>query len=377
MAKIGIAVIGTKGMGRGHIRAVRDTPGFELRAICDAAPDEAHACSEEFGVPGYLNHRDMLDADRKIKAATICTPHWFHPDIAVDCAKRKVHVLTEKPMAVTVRGADRMIAAHKKARTILAVVFQNRFSGANAKARRLVASGRVGTIHRVLMTTIWFRTQAYYDSGDWRGTWAGEGGGVLVNQATHDLDLMQWITGMMPVEVTAVCETAAHKIAVEDRASSLLRYANGATGYFHASTTELPGHRRLEIAGDRGVLLLEGDTLQLCRLKKPLSASFAGGAVWGKGEVEWRDVAPLKPKLSGHLAQIRDFHRAIAGRRKPAVPGEDGRNSLELANAMQISSFTGKPAKLPVSRAAYERLMADRIAQESRPPSRDRRKKKR
>lgn len=362
---IGIAVVGVKGMGKGHIEAIKKTPGLELRGVCDVVEAEAKAAGEAYKVAAYTDHAKMLEADEKIRAVAIATPHWFHPKIAIDCAKRKVHVLTEKPMSVTVGDADKMIAAHKKAKTILAVVYQHRFAAMNAMARKMVQEGQLGKIHRILLIETCCRSNAYYASGAWRATWRGEGGGVLLNQAPHALDMLQWITGLMPKEIYALNETAMHKIEVEDRASALLRYAGGAVGYLHVSTTETPNQGRIEIFGDKGLLAIEGEGLRFAKLDQPMSEFIAKtDKVWGRPQHEWADLTPTlqKPEKMGHEAVFADFAEAIANKRPPLVTGPDGRNSVELANAMILSSQTGKPVKLPVSRAAYERLIKKLVA---------------
>jgi len=363
MSRIGFAVIGTKGMGRGHIKAALATPGFELRAVCDVVPAEAEACAKEFNVKGCTDVEAMLKADPQIKAVSIATPHWFHPPIAVACARRKVHVLTEKPMSVTVAGADQMIAAHKKSKTVLAVVFQHRFTPANAKMRELVASGALGKIHRVMLLCPGYRTNAYYASGAWRATWRGEGGGVLLNQAPHDLDQLQWIAGEMPTQVYAVNETVLHPIEVEDRASALLTYKGGATGYLHVSTTEVPGRTVIEFAGDKGLLRLESSKLSYAKLQTPIREfTETTTEVWGRPKFDWVELPLTEPAKKGHEAVFQDFYEAIMNKRPPLVTGADGRNSVELANAMILSSFTKKPVKLPIARKAYEALMKKLIA---------------
>lgn len=363
MSRIGIAVIGTKGMGRGHIKAALATEGFELRAVCDVMPAESEACAKEFNVRGFTDVKAMLEADPQIKAVSIATPHWFHPPIAVECAKHKVHVLTEKPMAVTVSGADQMIAAHKKSKTILAVVFQARFQAANVKARELVTSGALGKIHRVMLLAPGYRTNAYYASGGWRATWRGEGGGVLLNQAPHDLDQLQWIADEMPSQVIAINESVLHPIEVEDRASAILTYKGGATGYLHVSTTEIPGRNVIEFAGDRGYLRLEDGKLHYAKFDASLREfTETTKEAWSRPKTEWVELPLETPAKKGHEAVFQNFHEAIVNKRPPRVTGESGRNCVELANAMILSSFTKKPVKLPVSRKAYDALMKNLIA---------------
>lgn len=363
MSKIGIAVIGTKGMGRGHVKAALETEGFELRGVCDVVPAESEACAKEFNVKGYTDVKEMFKADPQIKAVSIATPHWFHPPIAVECAKHKVHVLTEKPMAVTVSGADQMIKAHKKSKTVLAVVFQARFQAANVKMRELVESGVLGKIHRVMLLAPGYRTNAYYASGGWRATWRGEGGGVLLNQAPHDLDQLLWIAGEMPAQIFAVNESVMHPIEVEDRASAIMTYKGGATGYLHVSTTEIPGRNVIEFAGDKGYLRLEDGKLHFAKFSESLRHyTETTKETWGRPKVEWAEIPLETPQKKGHAAVFQDFYEAIVNKRPPRVTGESGRNSVELANGMILSSYTQKPVKFPISRKTYDALMKKLIA---------------
>lgn len=363
------AVIGTKGIGRTHIEAIKSVDGCELAAVCDVNTEEARACGEEHGVPGHTDLDRML-RDEKPDALCICAPHWFHPPIAMKAFASGVHVLTEKPLAVTVEDAERMIDAAQAAGRLLGVVFQHRMNPVNAKAREIIASGRIGEIHRTMLTAAWFRPEAYYRSDDWRGTWKGEGGGVLLNQAPHTIDLFLWISGMMPESLNATAETVLHDIEVEDRASALLRYANGATGYIHASTAEFPTLHRMEFAGDRGRLVLDdelgtgihltiidGSTREFSKsAPEPSSAPTASRVEVDSGAKAEGKAGELKP-VGGHDVLIADFAEAIRDGRAPAVPGEEGLKSLEIANAITLSSHRRAELDLPIPRRAYSELI--------------------
>jgi len=355
-----IAVIGTKGMGRGHIKAIKDVAETELVAVCDVVKSEAEAAGKEFGVPHFTAVADLL-ASGRAEAVTICTPHWHHPPIAVQCAEAGVHVLTEKPMSVTVGGADEMIAACHEHDVVLSVVYQQRFAPIRVKARGIIESGALGKINRAELIYTCCRTNFYYSSGDWRATWAGEGGGVLLNQAPHLLDQFCWQVGMMPSRVTAKIETVMHPIEVEDRASALLEYQNGATGYVHVSTAETPPLARIEIAGDKGRLRMEGGKLTVHLLEESM-AEFVENSdqMWATPpakDLQEIDLSTGGDWLQGHAAHMKDLAEAVRTGSRPACTGEEGRWSVELADAIILSSQRGEPVDLPLDRDVYDGLM--------------------
>ena len=201
-------------------------------------------------------------------AVIIATPHYFHPPIALDAFARGVHVLSEKPLAVTVGAADSMIAGAQKSGLKFGVMYQMRAEPQNQAAKQVVESGVLGDIYRTSLTMGWYRSQAYYNSGGWRATWNGEGGGVLFNQAPHYLDLFAWLGGL-PKTIMGQTRTRLHDIEVEDEAFATLEYANGAHGYLYASTTEIPNHNMLEICGDKGKLVLHGNSLKVFGIDRP------------------------------------------------------------------------------------------------------------
>ncbi len=367
-----LAVVGVGGISRKHIEAIRELDVCELAAVCDVEEERAKAASSEHGVPGYAKLDEMLSKE-KPDAITVCTPHWSHPAVACAALAAGVHVLTEKPMAVTVEDAERMTAEAKEAGKILAVVFQHRTDPVNAAARKIVESGDLGRIRRTLLVNATFRPDAYFRTDEWRGTWKGEGGGVLVNQAPHALDLFLWISGTMPDRVTGEIETVMHEIEVEDRASALLHYPDGATGYVHCSTAESPGTLRIEIAGEKGKLVVDG-SLRVARLAEPLS-EFCRKAQekFAKPDSQWEDVDTSPPEgvRTGHARVIEDFCEAVRDGREPMVTGEEGMKGLELANAIVFSSHRRETLDLPVPRRAYSEFMG---LLTGRPPRRRRRR---
>lgn len=299
----------------------------------------------------------MLDAVRP-DVAVICTPHPFHAPIAADCLAVGAHVLVEKPMAVEVAEADAMIAAAASAGRILAINFQQRFRPDIVYARRLIEQGELGDLVRVLCVEPWFRTEAYYRSATWRGTWQGEGGGVLMNQAPHTLDLLCHLAGL-PKRVWGWTRTLGHAIETEDSAQAMLEYPNGAPGYLNISTVEAGLKRRLEIVGDRGAIELVGDRLVHYRFAESLSSFRATDpGMWSAPGVESTTIE-IGNDGGVHLDVYRDLCAAIREGRAPRTDGVEGRMSLELANAIIYSSYTDRAVTLPLDRGAYSALLAE------------------
>ncbi|HZT43254.1 MAG TPA: Gfo/Idh/MocA family oxidoreductase [Chthonomonadaceae bacterium] len=357
--KVRFGVIGTGGMGSGHCNMIPKIPETRLTAVCDIDPQICASIAAQYEVPGFTNHLELLDSGL-VDAVVIATPHYFHPPIAIDAFARGLHVLSEKPIAVTVSAADAMIEAAKESGRKFAVMYQMRTEPQNRAAKQVVDSGRLGKIYRTSMVMGWYRTQAYYDSGGWRATWTGEGGGVLINQAPHSLDLFSWLAGL-PVRLTGQTRTRLHDIEVEDEAFALLEYANGAHGYLYASTTEVPNHQMLEICGDQGKLVLHGSSLRVFAVDGSIR-EFTGNstAMWATPQNEEVPVElPEAPSQPGHAAITQNFARAILFDEPLVSPGAEGLNAVELIGGTILSSKTGKTVSLPVDRAEYDRLLTE------------------
>lgn len=357
--KVRFGVIGVGGMGSGHCAQLPKIPETSLAAVCDTSPDALNSATSKYGVPGFATHEQLLDSGL-VDAVIIATPHYFHSPIAVDAFKRGIHVLSEKPLAVTVSAADRMIAAAKESGLKFAVMYQMRGEAQNRAARAVIESGRLGEIYRTSLVMAWYRTQSYYDSGGWRATWRGEGGGVLINQAPHYLDLFTWLGGM-PQRVTGKTRTRLHDIEVEDEAFATLEYANGAHGYLYASTTEVPNHNMLEICGDKGKLVLHGSSLKVFDLETPIRSFTADSPeVWStpKAAEAAIEIAP-ESEMKGHAQISQNFARSILFGEPLLSPGEEGLNAVELINAMILSSKTGKTVTVPVDRTEYDHLIEE------------------
>jgi len=292
---------------------------------------------------------------------TVCTPHPFHAPIAIDSFAAGAHVLTEKPMSVEVAEADRMIAAAGAAGKLLAVNFQQRFRLVVEKARALVDAGEIGSLVRVLVVEPWLRTFAYYRLSTWRGTWEGEGSAVLLNQSPHTLDLLCHLAGE-PKKVWGWIRTLYHSIECEDTFQAMLEYPNGAPGYITSSTGEAGVPGRIQIVGDCGALEIMGDRLTISRFTPPLKEHMRANAdPFGQPNAQV-EVLELPGDAGGHLAVYKDLIAAIAEGRPPRASGREGLMSLELANAITLSSFCERAVSTPLDRAEYKALLQDLIA---------------
>lgn len=357
--QVRFGIVGVGGMGSGHVGMLARIAETRVTAVCDVDAEALKKATDKSGARGFASHAELLDSGL-VDAIIIATPHYFHPPIAIDAFQRGIHVLSEKPLGVTVRSVDGMIEAARKSGCRFGVMFQMRAEPQNQAARQIVQSGALGNIYRTSLTMGWYRTQAYYNSGGWRATWAGEGGGVLINQAPHLLDLFTWLAGL-PVEVTGTTRTRLHDIEVEDEAFATLAYANGAHGYLYASTTEQPGHQLLEICGDQGKLLIHGSKLQHWRVNPPLSRyTRESTEMWSSPEVQEVPIdMPPAPEPGGHSAITQNFARCILQGDALISPGEEGLNAVEMINAIILSSKNGRPQPVPVDRDAYEGLIQE------------------
>ena len=357
MDKVRIGVVGVGGMGQGHCAYMHELDVGELTAVCDAVPEVAQEVGERHKVPHFSNHRDLMDSGL-VDAVLIATPHYQHPPIAVDGFRRGLHVLSEKPIAVSVKQASRMIRAADRSDKVFAVMFQLRAQPVYQAAKKLLDDGRVGELVRASLILGMYRTQAYYDSGGWRATWHGEGGGVLLNQAPHGFDVFTWLAGL-PKLVTALCRARLHNIEVEDEASAMLEFPNGAHGYLFAGVIEAPQTDRLEIVGDRGKILIDDEGLRFWELKSPISQfTRQSEEMWASPGAKLVKV-PLRKRETGHIAITRNFCRAILYGDELVAPGREGIWSLELANAMILSSHRKKTVRVPVKRNEYEELLEE------------------
>jgi predicted dehydrogenase len=357
-----IGIIGAGIMGTGHAKSILagKAPGLELAAICDG---NAGRLDLGPGVKVFANSGQLIRSG-EVDAVLIATPHYSHTTIGIDALEQGLHVLVEKPISVHKRDCEKLIAAHQgREGQVFAAMFNQRTDPFYLKIRELIRDGELGEIRRInWIITNWFRTGAYYSSAAWRATWAGEGGGILLNQCPHNLDLLQWIFGM-PVRVRAFCGFGRyHEIEVEDDVTAYLEFENGGTGVFIASTGEAPGSNRLEIAGERGRVVYENDRLTFTRNEAPMT-EFSRTSDQGFAAPPAADV-PIE--LAGHGEQhvgiLKNFAEAILDGAPLIAPAAEGIRSVELANAMLYSTFTGTTIELPLDGAAYERHLDGLIA---------------
>jgi predicted dehydrogenase len=355
MKKVRIGIIGLGGMGQAHIENVRKIEEAELAAVSDVDAEVARAVGEKFGVPWFSSYQE-LSASGLVDAVIVATPHYFHHEVAVCAFEHGLHVLSEKPLAVTVSQADSMLNAAKKAGKLLSVMHQKRTEPIVLKMRELVSSADLGPLIRTVTMEPNFRTQAYYESGTWRATWAGEGGGVIINQAPHLIDILILLAGL-PSKIEAKTRTRLHNIEVEDEVSAFLEYPNGAWGYYYTSTNELPRSIYLEIAWEKGKLIYRNGEIIFHTFPEEIRKfAHTSPDMWGAMEANIQQFH--YEEIPGvHEAIIRNFCRAILGKEQLISSGQDGCNTIEFINAIILSGKTGSPVNIPVDRKAYDELI--------------------
>ncbi|MEI8140414.1 MAG: Gfo/Idh/MocA family oxidoreductase [bacterium] len=361
MSKVKIGVIGVGMMGRGHLENLARAKNVELIAVCDVIKERADQAATTYHCASFTDHRELLKA-KVCDAVLIATPHYGHTTVGIDALKAGIHVLVEKPISVHKADCEKLIAAHQKKGQIFAAMFNQRTDPHYIKIKQMLERGDLGKLDRITwVITNWFRTESYYASGGWRATWAGEGGGVLLNQCPHNLDLWQWLFGM-PDRVRGFCSIGRkHNIEVEDEVTAHLGYKNGCTGVFITSTGEAPGVNRLEIAGEYGRLTLENGDLRFIRTEVSVSdflrdcpESFSSPPVW--------DIQiPVSGYGGQHLEVLQNFIDAISTGAKLIAPAREGIKSVELGNAMLYSSEIGETVEMPLNAAAYERMLKKKI----------------
>lgn len=365
MKKMRLGIIGYGSMGSQHADYITkgEVEGCELTAVHDKDPAKLKLASEK--LPESVVCFDSLDAllgSGACDAVLIATPHYDHPGIAIKAFEKGMHVLCEKPAGVYTRQVEDMNRAAAKSPGVFSIMFNQRTNPIYRKAREIVSSGELGELKRsVWIITDWYRPQSYFDAGTWRATWEGEGGGVLLNQDPHQLDLWQWICGM-PVSIDAFCYFGKyHDIEVEDDVTAFARYENGATGVFITSTGEAPGTNRFEISGDMGKLVIEKDRLSFHRLEmseRKFNREFKGG--FGQPEFTVEDI-PVKGDNPQHKGITRNFTNAVLRGEPLIAPGEEGIRSLMLSNAMLLSAWTGERVGLPIDGELYKKMLDVRI----------------
>jgi len=360
MENVRLGIIGLGVMGSNHARKILsgEVPRLELVAVCDRSEEKLAAFE---GQQRFADSGEMIRSGA-VDAVLIATPHYSHTTIGADALENGLHVLVEKPISVHKADCERLVSAFGGNGQIFSAMFNQRTDPVYGKVRDLIEKGELGRIQRFNWTvTNWFRTQSYYNSGDWRATWGGEGGGVLLNQCPHNLDLLQWMFGM-PSAVYANCEIGRyHEIEVEDDVTALLRYEDGSTGTFVTSTGEAPGVNRLEIAGDRGLLTVEDGSL-IFRRNEVLTSEFCATSRQSFAKPPtWKVEIPVSGNAEQHVGILKNFTAAILDGADLIAPASEGVHSVELANAMLLSSFEGRMVSLPLDSAHYESVLRKKI----------------
>jgi len=361
MTNVRLGLIGLGNIGQHHAAylSAGKVHHAELIAVSDAVPAklEKYKPLKTFGTGEELIGSGLVDA------VIIATPHYQHTSLGIAALQRGLHVMVEKPISAHKADAERLIAAHRaRPELVFAGMFQLRAEPRYLKIRDLIQSGELGQVIRMSwIMTDWFRTEAYYASGGWRATWKGEGGGVLLNQCLHNLDVLQWLLGM-PSKVRGFCQLGRfHDIEVEDNVTAYLEFSNGATGTFVSSTGEAPGTNRFEIAGTRGKLVLENNRLLFTRNESDaLLFSKAAKLGFAKPEI-WNIEIPFENAADGHSLLMQNFVNAIVQQESLIAPGAEGIHSVELANAILYSSLMGRDVELPLNSADYERKLNELI----------------
>ena len=345
----GFGIIGCGMIAGFHAKAIGDIRGAKLVACHDAIPAAAKRLSDETGCRLYLKLRDML-ADPDVDVVTICTPSGAHLEPALAAARAGKHVVVEKPLEVTLRRCDKIIDICRKQGVVLSTIFPSRFHAASQEIKRAIDQGRFGRLTVGDAYVKWFRTQQYYDSGAWRGTWELDGGGALMNQAIHSVDLLAWLMG--PVRrVSAHMSTLTHqRIDVEDVAMAAVEFENGALGVIEATTAAYPGYlKRIEIHGSQGTAVLEEEDIAQWDFAKKnrrdaaVLKRLAGKTTTGGGASD-----PAAIGHHGHTAQFKDVLAAIKSGRRPAIDGPEGRRAVEIILAIYKAAETGRAVSLPL-----------------------------
>jgi len=342
----GVGIVGCGVIAPTHAQAIATLANARLVAVYDVIADKARSFASRFSTDVASSLEDLL-ARPDVEVVAVCVPSGLHAEIGVAAARAGKHVIVEKPIDVTVEAADRLIEGCRAAGVKLTVISQHRYDPGVQRARELIANGRLGRLVLGDAVVKWYRSQGYYDSGDWRGTWALDGGGALMNQGVHYVDLLRWLMGPV-VEVTALCATQSHTIEVEDVALALLRFESGAVGLLEASTSVFPGlPERLEISGTHGTIIVEAGELRMVELidERPDVGAYGRPVRLGDRPVATGAADPAAIPGGSHTTQIADFLSTLETDRTVLMTGEEGRESLAVIRAVYDSAQAGRPVR--------------------------------
>ena len=341
--KVGYGIIGCGVIAPWHAGSVKRIPEAELVAVCDIIPEKAEKLKTDFEVPdSYADYRDLLGRD-DIDVVSICVPSGLHAQIGVEAARAGKHIMSEKPLDVTLENIDRLIKACRDEKVKLACIFQRRTSPLWQQAKRAIDEGKLGKMVLASAYLKYFRSQEYYDSAGWRGTWELDGGGALMNQGVHMIDILRWIMG--PVDtIFGFADHLARKIEVEDTCTACMEFKNGAFGTLEGTTSVTPGmNHRLELHGEKGTILVDGENIVRWDVPREDKEQILAGLQDNVGSAA---SDPTAIGMEGHRQQIADLIAAIKEDREPMVNGEEARNAVELILAIYRSAKTGQPVKL-------------------------------
>ncbi|MCK5155373.1 MAG: Gfo/Idh/MocA family oxidoreductase [Spirochaetales bacterium] len=337
MREIGFAIVGCGNIAPFHAEAIRDTEGAELVAVCDKDSSRAAELAEKFSVEAYSDFSEMLKRE-DVHVVNICLPSGLHESLTTQAANAGKHVMVEKPLDITLEKCDSIIAVCKENRVKLATIFPSRFKPGAAAIRNAISTGRFGKLTLGDVSVKWFRSQEYYDSGDWRGTWEFDGGGALMNQSIHYIDVLQDIMGSVE-SVSAICSTLVKKVEVEDTAVAVIKFKNGALGTITGTTATYPGlDARIGIHGESGSAVLEGESLVTWEFSKNIPGDEVFKASIGKTTSSGASDPTKNLRSEGHRLQVSNMVTAINENREPMVSGESGRKAVEIICAIYESS---------------------------------------
>jgi UDP-N-acetyl-2-amino-2-deoxyglucuronate dehydrogenase len=358
MEKLRFAVIGIKGIGRTHLRAIQGIEDAQLVAVCDIDEAAAQQAAAQLGIRAYTDYEELVKAE-DIDVVTIATPHYLHMPMTVAALEAGKHVICEKPIAISIGEADRMIATARTSGRLLGICHNARTSPGNRALKELLAPQQAGQLMRMVWISGGIRTQGYYDSAEWRGTWAQEGGGTLINQKVHDLDLICWLVGR-PVEVLGITGNFVHKVerGIDTLASALFRWENGAQGVFQGSITDGAGQSHHEFHCERLAVFRGPEGIRVGRFAQNVKDFIRQAGRNDKLEVTWETVQPPEAE-AGHIAVFRQFIQAVRAGGRPLCPPEEARQALELVNAITLSAARHRPVKLPLDATEYSAFLKE------------------
>ncbi len=359
MKPVRIGIIGCGIMGTNHLKMLKEQPeNYQVTALCDVNPERFNS-EEAKGIATFTDYHELINSGL-CDIVAVATPHPLHGEISMAAFRKGLHVMCEKPLTESVSKTDALLEAAKEAGTVFSTNFSMRTASVNNVIKEMLDKGELGNIIRVdFVCTNWIRSQKYYDMQSWRGRWLGEGGGVLMNQAPHNLDLLHWWFGEME-SVRGTLNSRLHDIETEDEVEATFISKKGFPIRFYANTGEVPGIDRIEIVGDKGTLLRDKTTLRFIKLEHSISEHLAGDAPFPNAQSEAVEIpVPEKPRGAGVI--WKNIADAIENNAPLIAPGNDAIAAVEFANAITLSHFTQQSVKFPIDRKAYDELLQDLI----------------